>query len=42
MTSNIYREKNAKSWSVRWRDNQGSRKSKNFSDKKYGTRPDGK
>ncbi len=37
-TNNIYRQKNAKSWVIRWRDNQGIRKSKTFNDKKYGNR----
>ena len=35
-TENIYRHPNASSWIVRWRDNKGVKKSKNFNDKKYG------
>ena len=35
---NIYREDKASSWSVRWTDLKGARKSKSFSDKKFGGR----
>ena len=38
MANNIYRHQNAKSWSVRWRDNQGQLKAKSFNDKKFGSR----
>ena len=36
--NNIYRHPNSQSWKVQWRDNQRTRKSKNFSDKKFGNR----
>ena len=35
--NNIYRHPNSQSWKVQWRDNQRTRKSKNFSDKRLGT-----
>ena len=37
MKNNIYRVHNASSWVVRWRVN-GVKKSKSFSDKKFGGR----
>ena len=37
MKNNIYRQNNASSWIVRWRVN-GVKKSKSFSDKKFGGR----
>ena len=38
MSNNIYRHQRSKSWIIKWRDNQGIRKAKNFSDKKFGSR----